>query len=271
MACESFDSKLLAIGAASMESTKSFIARLFRKVPLPKEEVQLLQELEDRLGFHFRNLSLLKKALSHKSFINEKRLTDLDHNERLEFLGDAVLELGVSDLLMHHFPASREGDMSKLRASLVNETALAEVAREIQIGNYLFLGKGEEQSQGRDRNSLLADAFEAMLGAMYLDSGFDKVFAIIKKLFLPTIIKATTEDINRDFKTKLQEEAQNRFKTVPHYQLINESGPDHDKTFEVHLTVAGRQIGVGNGKSKKQAEQNAAQNALTTLAEESDV
>lgn len=241
---------------------KSFIARLFRKIPLPKEEVVLLQGLEDALSYHFRNLSLLKKALSHKSYINEKRLDALEHNERLEFLGDAVLELGVSDLLMHHFPASREGDMSKLRASLVNETALAEVARAMNLGRFLFLGKGEEQSAGRERNSLLADALEAMLGAIYLDGGFPKVFEVVKTLFLPTILKATKEDINRDYKTKLQEEAQLRFKTVPHYKLISEAGPDHDKTFEVHLFVSGKAIGQGSGKSKKQAEQEAARNAL---------
>lgn len=244
---------------------KSFIARLFRKIPLPREEVDVLQALEDVLSYHFKNLSLLKKALSHKSYINEKRLDALEHNERLEFLGDAVLELGVSDLLMHHFPASREGDMSKLRASLVNETALAEVARVLNLGKFLFLGKGEEQSAGRERNSLLADALEAMLGAIYLDGGFPKVFEVVKNLFLPTILKATKEDINRDYKTKLQEEAQLRFKTIPHYKLMAEVGPDHDKTFEVHLFVSGKVIGQGSGKSKKQAEQEAARNALEAI------
>lgn len=243
----------------------TFIRRLLRAKKLPIEEIQVLERLENRIGYCFKDIHLLKKSISHKSYVNEKRLDPLDHNERLEFLGDAVLELGVSDLLMKHFPDSREGEMSKLRASIVNETALSVVARDLSLGEYLFLGKGEELCDGREKNSLLADALEALLGAIYLESGFPQVYEIIRKLFLPLILKATQEDINRDYKTRLQEEVQNTLKVAPQYRLVNESGPDHDKTFEIHLYVSGKKMGTGTGKSKKQAEQNAAMDTLQRL------
>lgn len=243
----------------------SFFSRLFRKRPYSAEETRLLTELEDKIEYTFKDLALLKKALSHKSYTNERRLSTLNHNERLEFLGDAVLELGVSDLLIHHFPESREGEMSKIRASLVNETALAEQARKIELGKYIYLGKGEDQCAGREKNSLIADAFEALLGAIYLDGGFQKAFALVKRLFHPDISRAGTEDISRDYKTKLQEEVQTRFKEAPEYRLVSESGPDHAKVFEIHLYVKGEKVSQGMGKSKKQAEQSAAQSALGSL------
>ncbi len=241
------------------------IRRLFRKKSLPASERKLLKELENEIRYCFKDSKLLKQSLSHKSYVNENRLDEFDHNERLEFLGDAVLELGISDLLMKIFPTSHEGEMSKLRASIVNEQALSEIARVLNIGKYMFLGKGEEQCDGREKNSLLADALEALFGAIYLDSGFKQVYEIINYLFLPIIDLATREDINRDFKTKLQEEVQNRLKISPQYRLINELGPDHDKTFEIQLFIAGKKVGEGIGKSKKQAEQDAAQDALTNL------
>lgn len=227
--------------------------------------MDLLIELENRIGYCFRDVTLFKKSLSHKSYVNENRLSELDHNERLEFLGDAVLELGISDMLMENFPGSREGEMSKLRASIVNETALSEVARDLNLGKYLFLGKGEEQCEGREKNSLLADALEAILGAIFLDGGFDAVYKIVHSVFLPTVNKATREDINRDYKTKLQEEIQNTYKVAPQYRLVGELGPDHDKTFEIHLYIAGKKVGEGRGKSKKAAEQNAALSAMENL------
>jgi len=242
-----------------------FITRFFRKKPFAKDERKTLAELENKLGYAFSDLTLLKQALSHKSYVNENKLNTLSHYERLEFLGDAVLELGISDLLMKHFPYSREGELSKLRASIVNETALSDVARQFDLGKYIFLGKGEEQCDGREKNSLISDAFEALLGAVFLDSDFNTVFCIIKKFFLPVIQKATKEDINRDYKTKLQEEVQNVFKIAPQYRLVSEAGPDHDKTFEIHLYISGKKVGEGVGKSKKQAEQNAAQDALEGL------
>ncbi|EKD51990.1 MAG: hypothetical protein ACD_62C00138G0001 [uncultured bacterium] len=166
---------------------------------------------------------------------------------------------------MHTFPSSHEGEMSKLRASIVNELALSEIARALDLGQYMFLGKGEAQCDGREKNSLLADALEALLGAIYLDSNFDRAFQVVKLLFLPTIQRATKEDINRDFKTKLQEEVQNRLKISPQYRLANELGPDHDKTFKIELFISGSLVGQGQGKSKKQAEQSAAEEVLKKL------
>lgn len=241
------------------------LKQFLRKKPFPKQEMRLLADLEDSLSYCFSDVSLFKQALSHKSYVNESKLSDADHYERLEFLGDAVLELGISDLLMSQFPEAREGEMSKLRASIVNETALSEVARELNLGKYMFLGKGEEQCDGREKNSLLADAFEAVLGAIYLDGGFQPAYQIIQRLFTPVLGRAGTEDINRDYKTKLQEEVQNLFKVPPQYRLVNEIGPDHDKTFEIHLYIAGKKVSSGIGKSKKQAEQNAAEAALGNL------
>jgi ribonuclease III len=243
----------------------SFFSRLFRKRLFSVEETRLLAELEDKVEYTFRDLGLLKKALSHKSYTNERRMSTLHHNERLEFLGDAVLELGVSDLLIHYFPESHEGEMSKIRASLVNETALAEQARKIDLGKYIYLGKGEDQCSGREKNSLLSDAFEALLGAIYLDGGFQKGAALVKRLFQPEISRAGTEDISRDYKTKLQEEVQTRFKEAPEYRLVSETGPDHAKVFEIHLYVKGEKVSLGTGKSKKQAEQSAAQAALNAI------
>lgn len=234
------------------------LAQIFRRRWIEGEEYKQVCAFEQVIKYRFRDVRLLKQALSHKSYANENRLTEFDHNERLEFLGDAVLELGISDLLMKHFPESHEGEMSKLRASIVNETALSEMARQIQLGQAMFLGRGEDQCDGREKNSLLADTLEAVLGAVYLDGGFVPVFRLLVMLFFPVVQRATREDINRDYKTKLQEEVQNRFKTSPQYRLADEIGPDHDKTFVIDLMIAGTKVAQGTGKSKKQAEQDAA-------------
>lgn len=254
--------------SAACVAVMSRLRRLFRsKQNFPEDEIQLIEKLEDRLGYIFKDVHLLKRSLSHKSYVNERRLDPLDHNERLEFLGDAVLELGISDLLMRYFPESREGEMSKVRASIVNETALSEVARQLGLGEFLFLGKGEDLCDGRQKNSLLADAVEAILGAIYQESGFERTFEIVRTIFLPLVQKATQEDINRDYKTRLQEEVQTALKLAPQYRLVSESGPDHDKTFEIHLYISGKKVGTGSGKSKKQAEQNAAMDSLEKLPE----
>lgn len=228
-------------------------------------EKKKLKTFQHKVGYRFKDLSLLKRALTHKSYANEYRLPYTEQNERTEFLGDAVLELAISDLIMNSFQDSTEGDLSKLRAAVVNEQQLAELARQINLGDYLYLGKGEDQCQGREKDSLLSDAFEAVLGAIYLDSGFPAAYRVVKSQFKDLLTAATTSDISRDFKTKLQEESQNIFQSVPQYQLVNESGPDHDKTFEVHLLINRELYGRGMGKSKKQAEQAAAREALAKL------
>lgn len=237
----------------------------FFKRGISSSEKKKLCQLQKALGYRFRNLSILKRALTHKSYVNESRLSSLEQNERYEFLGDAVLELSISNFLMELFPESSEGDLSKLRAAVVNEERLAGLARHINLGDYLYLGRGEDQCKGREKDSLLADAFEAVLGAIYLDRGFPVVYRIIRQHFKELLQNALHTDIVYDYKTKLQEESQNRFRAIPRYHLITESGPDHDKTFEIHLYIKNEIYGRGQGKSKKQAEQNAAKEALEHL------
>lgn len=233
---------------------------------LTKKEKQQLKEIERRFGYAFKHREHLRRALMHRSFANELRLPATEHNERYEYLGDAVLELSISHLLMEHFPEYPEGELSKLRAAVVNETQLAHLARAVNLGDYLLLGKGEEQTGGRDKPSLLADCFEAMLGAVYLDRGFAKAFAVVERQYLP-ILRHVRErgELIRDFKTKLQEESQKRFRTVPRYRLIKESGPDHNKMFNVQLTINDEIFGIGAGSSKKSAEQAAAKEALAKI------
>lgn len=234
---------------------------------LSKEEKVELKLFEKKLGYRFRHKHLLKIALTHKSYANEQRLSPAEHNERFEFLGDAVLELVVSDLLMEQYPDSPEGDLSKIRAAMVNEKTLANVARAHNLGDYLYLGKGEDKGEGRTKPSLLSDALEAVLGAIYLDRGIKRAYKVIEKIASELFDQLGTEGFYKDYKTLLQENVQTLYKTIPKYRLMHESGPDHDKTFEVHLFVKGKKMGVGIGKSKKGAEQKAAQKALSFLKE----
>jgi ribonuclease III len=217
--------------------------------------------LEQRLDYHFKSAELLRTALTHKSFVNENPALLREDNERLEFLGDAVLDLAVGHLLMERFPVRSEGDLSKRRASIVNEQGLYEVASRLALGDWLFLGRGEEQTGGRKKASLLADACEAVLAAVYLDGGFDAAFHVITRLFeerLAAIEKAGGED----FKTQLQEVVQARLRQVPRYTVVGESGPDHEKVFEVAVLVGGQELARASGRSKKEAEQRAAHLAL---------
>jgi ribonuclease III len=230
-----------------------------------KEEKKLLKGLEKKLGYSFKKRIHLKRALTHKSYSNENHLPPTEHNERYEYLGDAVLELAVSHILMERFPTHPEGELSKLRAAIVNEEQLAEMARLIHLGDFLYLGKGESRTGGREKPSLLSDAYEALLGAIYLDRGFDKVNKVVRRHFKNVIEKTGKTGFVKDYKTRLQEESQGRFKTVPKYRLAGQSGPDHCKTFIVHLYINEELYGVGEGLSKKAAEQDAARQALEKL------
>ncbi|MBI2343561.1 MAG: ribonuclease III [Deltaproteobacteria bacterium] len=231
-----------------------------------RTEKERLKEFQKRFGYAFKHLGHLTRALMHRSYANECRLPATEHNERYEYLGDAVLELAISHLLMAHFPDHPEGDLSKLRAAVVNETQLAQLARAVNLGDYLYLGKGEEQTGGRDKPSLLADCFEAILGAIYLDRGFPRALAVVERHYLPILREASAcGELIRDFKTKLQEEVQRRFRIVPRYRLLQESGPDHHKTFHVQLLIGPEAYGMGMGSSKKAAEQEAARSALHRL------
>jgi ribonuclease III len=221
-------------------------------------------ELEQRLPYEFKDKNLLIEALSHSSFVNEQSETDLRDNERLEFLGDAVLNLVVGHILMQRYPYLKEGDLSRMRAGLVNESQLAKVACSINLGFHIRLGKGEIQSNGREKNSILANTFEAVIAAIYLDDGFESAFKIITSHFSSLINSIKPPMIYSDYKSQLQEIVQVTHHVVPLYHVIEETGPDHDKTFRVEVKI-GEIRKEGVGKSKKVAEQNAAQKALQVI------
>lgn len=219
-----------------------------------------LTELEEALGYYFQNQGLLREALTHRSW-------GFPDYERLEFLGDSVLELSISHLLFEALPTCKEGELSKIRASLVREEMLLEIAKALSLGDYLLMGKGEEQTGGRQKPSILASAFEALIGAVYLDGGFEKALEVVKKCFAPYIEETKEKWKDTDFKTQLQEHVQARFKDLPQYILLNQTGPEHQKTFEVAVIVKGQIWGIGTGRSKKEAEQRAAEEALKRLHE----
>lgn len=231
-----------------------------------------LKTLSRRLGYSFRNDHLLQLALTHKSYSNENPHLSTYHNERLEFLGDAVLDFIISDLLMQRYPELPEGDLSKMRASLVSETALATLARKLELGHYLIMGKGEHQSGGQEKDSLLSDALEAVIAAIYLDSqdngGIQDILRVITHLFSERIENADRPQPAEDYKTELQEHIQKLHKETVRYNIIHESGPDHDKWFEAAVLFEEKELGRGQGRSKKAAEQAAAHSALAQLKHE---
>lgn len=218
-----------------------------------------LSDLQRRIAYQFIDESLLRHALTHKSFVNENKNLNVKDNERLEFLGDAVLDLIISEILFTLFPHIKEGPLSKKRADIVREESLASIARDIALGDCLLLGKGELLSGGRDKSSLLADAFEAMVAALYLDGGFEKTKTVIKDIFIP-LIKAPLHF--GDFKSQFQELCQKEKRGAISYDVVSEKGPDHDKTFEVLLSIDGKPVSRGRGKNIKEAEQMAAGKAL---------
>lgn len=225
------------------------------------------ESLDKKLGYTFKNPELLVQSVCHSSYVNEQIDSTFKDNERLEFLGDAVLDLAISHILMLRFKDAAEGDLSKFRATVVDEAGLYEVALRLGLGEYLLLGKGEEQSRGREKPSILADTTEALIGAIYLDAGFDKAMEIIKGLFSSLLERVGTKKLVHDFKSLLQEYSQQSCKTLPRYRLIKETGPAHDRSFQVELSLKGEVLAEGEGRSKKEAEQNAAREAFFYLKE----
>ena len=223
--------------------------------------------IEQQLKYEFRDKNLLVEALRHSSYVNELADSNLRDNERLEFLGDAVLNLIVGHILMHRYPDIKEGELSRSRANLVNESQLAEMARSFDLGAYILLGRGETQTQGREKNSILADTYEAIVAAVYLDGGFDTAFKIIEANFLKLINEQHLAVNSYDYKSRLQEMLQVGQGSMPKYSIIREEGPDHDKTFWIELKAVDIET-QGIGKSKKAAEQDAARKALEILEKE---
>lgn len=223
----------------------------------------MLDELEKKIGYCFQDKEKLKLAMTHSSFANEKMTGRYESNERLEFLGDAVLELVSSQFLFKKYPDKPEGELTKLRASMVCEQALALCARDIALGKYLFLGKGENLTGGRERPSVTSDALEALIGAIYMDGGFEAAKTFIENYVLNDI---ESKQLFYDSKTNLQQVVQQNYpEDELVYRLVEESGPDHNKTFEVEVYIGERMFGFGKGHSKKNAEQEAAYQALLKL------
>ncbi|HEX4209928.1 MAG TPA: ribonuclease III [Candidatus Binataceae bacterium] len=247
-----------------MSRASQFLARLFGRSARRALEFSSPEnghaDLERTLGYKFKQLELLHTALTHPSAVTAGE----PHYERLEFLGDAVLDLAIADLLMRRFPEAKEGTLSKERASIVNGRTLALKAMVIGLGDKLKLGKGEEKSGGRDKTSILAAAFEAVVGAIYTDSGLAPAQQVVETLFADDIGGPAAE---RDYKTELQEVAYRHFKAQPVYELVAVNGPDHAKRFTTRIRIAGRELGVGEGGSKKQSEQAAARAALDLLGQ----
>lgn len=221
-----------------------------------------LTELQERIGYTFRREGLLRQALTHSSYANEKHMKKLSDNERLEFLGDAVLEVVSSEFLYQNYPKLPEGDLTKLRASIVCEPTLALCTRELALGDYLYLGRGEDQTGGRKRKSILSDALEAVIGAIYLDGGFAPAREFVRRFILTDI---EHKKLFYDSKTILQEVVQGSCEEQLHYVLLAEEGPDHDKQFRMQACIGERVVGEGLGHTKKAAEQEAAYQALLLL------
>ncbi len=235
---------------------------------MDQSRLRTLYDLEEKLAYRFREINLLSTALTHRSYVNENKLQDLSDNERFEFLGDSVLGACVSDLIIKKYLTYPEGTLTQIRAALVNEKQLAELARNLQIGNCLLLGHGEESSGSRTKDSFLANAFEAVIAAVYLDSDFNNVKTIVTRLIEPLLKDDISCSEYFDYKTALQEFCQKKYKTTPLYMVTGSTGPDHNKKFEVKVVIVNKLTETGAGKSKKDAEKQAAQKAWEILQNE---
>ncbi len=225
-----------------------------------------LSRLEEKIQIDFKNKELLRNVFVHRSYLNENREFELPSNEKLEFLGDSVLSLATSIYLYQKYAHLQEGDYTDIKASIVRTESLAEVARELKLGDYLYLSHGEEKGKGRTKTNILADVFEALIAAIFIDQGFDRAYQFITEhLFAERLDYIVNNKLYLSPKSRLQEMTQALYKELPVYELIEATGPEHKKTFSVHVLVNGEIKGKGVGKSKKQAEENAAQNALELL------
>ena len=232
---------------------------------MDEERLTSLKELEGRLGYGFKEIQWLDQALTHKSFIYETNHPEKAANEVLEFLGDSVLSLAVSYLLLRKFPDAQEGTLSMIRSQLVKRSFLASLSKDLQLESYLLLGKSQQTNGGMQKSSILANTYEALIGAIFMDSGFNQALEIIQEQFEPHLQAKTPPVVFDDYKSLLQIHYQQSHGVSPQYRVTNESGPDHDKTFQASVTIGDEVKGLGRGKSKKEAEQEAAKNALEGL------
>ncbi|HKZ22096.1 MAG TPA: ribonuclease III [candidate division Zixibacteria bacterium] len=238
---------------------------IFKKSLPPAEAC--LAKLQRKIDYNFKNLQLLKEALTHKSYIKSSNCPNLDSNERLEFLGDSILGLVICEFLYKKFPDKSEGDLTKLKAGLVNEATLSHIGRNLGLGEFLYLSPDEEKSGGRERPSLVADGFEALIGAVYLDEGLEAVSRLIGSQILTRFRELTDDKQNFNYKGELLEYLQALGWGMPEYQIEEVVGPDHQKRFTISALAKGEKLGVGEGVSKKEAEQKAAKMALEKLLE----
>ncbi|MGM0482816.1 MAG: ribonuclease III [Patescibacteria group bacterium] len=227
-----------------------------------RKEKDSLDTFQEEIGVHFNNKELLRQAFVHRSYINENRDSKMEHNERLEFLGDAVLELVITDYLYHMYPSKPEGELTSLRAALVNTTSLFNVAKSISINGKLYLSRGEAKDTGRAREYIMANAVEALIGAIYLDKGYDKAKYFIDRYISPRVNEIVSKKLWIDAKSFFQEKAQEIESETPMYEVLEEKGPDHDKIFVSGVYIKDELIAKGEGRSKQDAEQEAAKEAL---------
>jgi len=233
----------------------------------PGDRTQL-KRIQKALGYHFKDHGHLTLALTHRSFTSPTHDAKITDNERLEFLGDAVLNTCVTDYLYHRFPSTREGRLSKMKSLIVSRKILGEVAESIDLGRFLFLGQSEEDSGGRNKRSILSNAFEAVLGAVYLDGGMDEARKMLNRLLMPRVDGFLNEKSNINYKSRILERAQGDGFGAPHYRILSATGPDHAKTFKVRIEIAGVAMGEGEGSNKKTAEQRAAECAVRAYSTE---
>lgn len=234
-----------------------------------KKKMNNYNDIEKKLGVIFKNKDILNTALIHRSYINENRGKNLENNERLEFLGDSVLELIISDYIYTKYPTKPEGELTAIRSAIVRTESLADESRKLDVGQYLLMSRGEEDSGGKSKEYLLANMYEALLGAIYLDQGFAECQKYVERTLLKKVDNIVSEGLFIDPKTKVQEILQSRFKITPSYEIISEEGPDHDKYFTMALKVGNKKISEGHGSSKQRAEEDAAQNAIGLLEKKS--
>jgi len=233
---------------------------------MKKKQNKDIKELLDNIGISAKNQEVYEIAFTHRSFLNEIKAEKHGHNERMEYLGDAVLELVITEYLFNRFPEKKEGELTSFRSATVKKPTLAEVSRTLKLGEYLKMSKGEEETGGRDKDYLLANCFEALVGAIYIDNGYD----IAKKFILGNITKVIEEIVSKrldiDSKSKFQEMAQAKFKITPVYRLVKDLGPDHEKTFTMGVYVGGKEYGKGSGNTKQKAEEEAAKKAIDLIS-----